>query len=667
MNGWVTYMGRSWDENFWTTQGYDKMSIGNGETVRVWDYSSTAYIRLGWSYLEPSEGNYFWNDHNSKLYKKLQSCWDRGMRVAFRIVIDGRDQGQNTPLYVKEAGAEGYMGNGYWSPYPDDPVFQEKFEKFLTAFASEFNDPDKVDFVDGYGLGKWGECHTLIYSTGDSSPKTAVFEWITNLYSRLFTKVPLVLNYHRSLGHTDSFSQVRSVRDESKALVQSAVNKGYCLRQDAFGMTEYYADWEKNMCKLFNTTVPIIMEGGWVTNSMRYWLLDPSKAYREGHPEDVRQGEYDQSKEAKVNMMDFRVNEVQSWFESKFDLVKEFATEGGYRLYPSSITYPENITCEEGFTVSSTWNNMGWGMCPTSLPQWNQKYKVGYALIDNNGDVISIAVAQKTDLSTWRKDQPTHYTSSIEFGFVPEGNYTLATGLVDITKENAIGLQMAVDETAEIDGWLRLGTVHVSEPETGLITISEKASDGNICYSTYYNSKAWIVPEGLTVGIITALSDSKVSISYKYHVGDVVPQATGVIVKGAAGEYFPMLLSQSSTQPEQGNLLNGSDVAQTPTSANKSFYKLSLNKNSDAGSIGFYWGTDDAGAFKNEAYKAYLAVDKASVGAKRILLMTTSTGIKDIKDRKMGDVQSQYNISGQKIGDVYHGIIIKNGKKYLSK
>ena len=32
------------------------------------------------------------------------------------------------------------------------------------------------------------------------------------------------------------------------------------------------------------------MEGGWVTDTHRYWYFDDAYRYREGHPEDVRKG-----------------------------------------------------------------------------------------------------------------------------------------------------------------------------------------------------------------------------------------------------------------------------------------------------------------------------------------------------------------------------------------
>lgn len=181
LNGWVMYMGRGWDENFWTTEGYDNMKVPElAKSVKVSDYASTCYIRTSWSSLNPSEGVYIWNDPNARLTKLLKSALDRNMRLSFRIVVDGRDQGLNTPQYVFDAGAASYAdpngnnGESRKSPYPDDEIFQQKYAAFIEAFAKEFDDPDKVDFIDAYGLGKWGEAHTMIYK--DYANKEKVFE-----------------------------------------------------------------------------------------------------------------------------------------------------------------------------------------------------------------------------------------------------------------------------------------------------------------------------------------------------------------------------------------------------------------------------------------------------------------------------------------------------------
>lgn len=453
LNGWVMYVGRNWDENFWETEGYDVMSVGDS-TVRVSDYANTCYIRTSWSSMEPEEGEYFWKNPNSRLSKLLQSALKRGMKLAFRIVVDSRDQGQNTPLYVRQAGAEGFIDPGNpknWSPYPDDPVFQEKYAKFLKALASEFNDPDKVDFIDAYGLGKWGEAHGVKYK--DYGKKEQVFDWITTLYSKTFTRIPLIINYHRLVGDTISWADAHP---RSEALLESAIKKGYSLRHDAFGMTGYYQQWEKDFARKWNFKRPIIMEGGWITKAHhRYWI-DPSRRYREGHSEDVRHGEYLDAMEGCVNMMDMRVNdETRSWFGKSFNLVKAFIAHGGYRLYPVSVTMPDKAKNGDVVKLASRWENIGWGYCPTNIPQWNQKYKVAYGLF-KDGKLVKVIVDNNSDLSKWIKGNVADCTVTTTLDGLNKGKYDWKIALVDATKDNNPGLEIAVDTTLLDDGWLKI-------------------------------------------------------------------------------------------------------------------------------------------------------------------------------------------------------------------
>ena len=60
--------------------------------------------------------------------------------------------------YVYEAGAteSPIDDEGKTQPYYDNPVFLEKLDKFVEAFAKEYDNPDEVDYIDAYGLGRWG-------------------------------------------------------------------------------------------------------------------------------------------------------------------------------------------------------------------------------------------------------------------------------------------------------------------------------------------------------------------------------------------------------------------------------------------------------------------------------------------------------------------------------
>ena len=307
MSGWVIYagIGSGMMMNFWDL--YDNFESSEG-TVKVSNYGNTLYIRGLWSHFNPERGKYVWDEtlqtEPAERFRMLvEGAKERNLKLAFTFVCDSRDKHENAcPEYVREAGAEGFTTTtgsvDVWTPYPDDPIFQKEYEAFLTAFAAKYNDPDITQFVSGFGLGKWGETHTLKYSTGDESPRQAVFEWITDVMSRLFTKVPIMINYHRCLLSTKGSGDVDT--GISADLVKRAVAKGFCLRHDAFGMKQYYKDWERGIAAAYRGIVPITMEGGWVESSHGGSIAgDGYKNFAE-----VRQGEYDEAKGSYVNMMD---------------------------------------------------------------------------------------------------------------------------------------------------------------------------------------------------------------------------------------------------------------------------------------------------------------------------------------------------------------------------
>ncbi|MBR1705787.1 MAG: DUF4832 domain-containing protein [Bacteroidales bacterium] len=463
LSGWVMYGSASADPSYWDTEIYvpDK-----GENVRVRDYATCVYMRTGWSIFNPADGVYAWRDPSTALYKMIHGALDRGLPVSFRFVVDGRDQRANTPQFVLDAGAEYGVENTRYpdrtTPLPQDPVFQRYYEKFVAALAEDFNDPDICAFIDAYGLGKWGEGHTVAYNATNLNQvdgnttrlKAEVMEWITKTWAKYFTKVPLVVNYHRSVGHPVSGTQ-----PDSDNLVSIAVSNGYCLRSDAFGMNDYYGTWEKNCVNTWRYKRPVIMEGGWIVGQHSYWN-DPA-GYRQGHPEDVRKGEFDASKEARVNMMDFRVgNETQSWFNDAFTYVQQFVSEGGYRLYPDQVGVPAEVKSGSVVKLTSRWRNMGWGYCPNNIPQWNYKYKGAFALLDNDGKPVQTFVDPDCEPSAWVESKPFSYEFSVKVT-APAGNYKWAVAIVDTTKDNTPGITLAVNNETTDDGWVKLMNVKI--------------------------------------------------------------------------------------------------------------------------------------------------------------------------------------------------------------
>jgi hypothetical protein len=127
---------------------------------------STAYLRLAWSYLEPEEGLF----RREIVDSPAQRWIAQGKKVALRFSASEGERGVGTPLWVKAAGARGYLfesGQGVvaevpdrpWEPDFDDPVFLERLECFVAAAAARYDGDPHVAFVKVSAQGRvkaWG-------------------------------------------------------------------------------------------------------------------------------------------------------------------------------------------------------------------------------------------------------------------------------------------------------------------------------------------------------------------------------------------------------------------------------------------------------------------------------------------------------------------------------
>lgn len=470
--GWVLYAGLGNDlADFWDR--YDHFPSSAGE-ICVTDYAKTLLIRTTWGQLNPEEGVYIWqpdcNTVYAQRYRRLVSeARRRNMRIGYGFCIDSRDKHEFcTPLYVRDKGAKGYTTTTgsmeVWSPYPDDPVFQKCYEQFIHDFATQINDPDSTEFVHGVGIGKWGEYHTCIYSTGDETPKKTVFEWVTSLFAKEFTKIPIFINYHKSLGSTSGDKE----SPDSKDLIASAVDKGFGIGSGAFGMKTYYGTWEKGIAATFRYQVPLIAEGGWVKSShgdapMR-WTTENYKDWA-----DVRKGEFDQAREACASMMDLRYNddlelsEAWSWLNEAYDYFIQFIQDGNYRLYPTKIAVPGSVKRGEKVTLSHRWVNLGYAYCPTNYRPFVGKYQVSFALLDPSTEKpVKIFPEPDAKLHDWIKGTAKVYDTPITVDDVPAGEYVWAVGIVDTaSSDNKIGIYISAKGDYTSQGWLKISGVTV--------------------------------------------------------------------------------------------------------------------------------------------------------------------------------------------------------------
>lgn len=415
-------------------------------------YASFFYVRWRWSEMEPEEGRYAWiYDEN---YKKLiQGARDRGLKLCFRIYDNGQDNLRSgTPDYVRQAGAKGYTvhglkGESLWTPYPDDPVFQAKLTKFIEAFAKEYDDPDVVDFVDGYNLGWWGECHHVILS--DQSRFEQVFDWITTLYSDNFKRVILPLCFGSQIGY-----------DTEKRIAIDG--KGYAMRRDGLG-SMWFSDEERRITQEMYGKAVLFGEGCWWGSSDdKCTPFASDTKYDLNTWRDVYELTFRHAIEGHFNTLDLReLPETKGWTEKAPDLVQKFIAEGGYRIYPSSVTTPVSACRNASASITHKWINVGNGYMPNNMKNWNFKYKPAFALFDSEGNLTRQWVDIAAEPSEWLHGDEHFYKLDIDLTDIAPGTYRWAVAIVDRTKDNTPGILLAVKDKEEHNGWIYLNDMEI--------------------------------------------------------------------------------------------------------------------------------------------------------------------------------------------------------------
>ena len=218
------------------------------------------------------------------------------------------------------------------------------------------------------------------------------------------------------------------------------------------------------------------------------------------------------------------------------------------------------------------------------------------------------------------------------------------------------------------------------EKDQAEIYIFRKAGDfsntltiGNDKFATFYSADAYIMPEGVTGGTITAADtqSGKLTINYTYTEGTIVPAKTALLLKGEPKTYNYAKTTSSADAPA-GNLLHGADAvdAQGKTfvdGTNVKYYILSHSTDATR-KLGFYWAAADGAAISYQEPFAFLAIETGS-GAPIMLSIDgddDTTAINGITNDTITD-NTMYNLAGQRVNANAKGIIIINGKKVIKR
>lgn len=446
--GWVMYE-EGWSFNKSDRKWYNPVKFWQEmDEIQAHQYANILYIRVLWNVLEPEEGKYAWL-YNEEYKTYIQKAKDRGLKLAFRVFFDN-----GVPDFVYEAGAHSTLEpplnrKNDKMPYFDDPVFLEKLTNFIEAFAKEYDNPDVVDFVDAYGLGRWGEGHGVTLKNEENLPM--VMEKVTEEYARNFKRVLTVINF--------SYADWKYM----KPLVFDRL--GFLPRRDGLG-SFWVNDEERGYLNEMFPMKAFIGEGC-------YWFAFPDKdttnynAFREDKRfkmnsfSDAFTVAVDDALATHSNTLDLRVPfQCKYWIEKLPDQVQRFITYGGYRLYPQKIEVKQH---DRNLLIHHEWLNGGVGVLPNRHPNWNSKYKVCFSLLDPvTKEVKYDQVDMNVEPADWVKGKVYTYITIVDLPKeLQKGKYLLCVGIVDSTKNNLPGIELSLPKERLIKDWNYIGEVEV--------------------------------------------------------------------------------------------------------------------------------------------------------------------------------------------------------------
>ena len=283
----------------------------------------------------PTEGRYNW----AILDTPAQRWIAKGKRIALRLTCSENWMTYATPKWVRDAGAKGTFyrygkgrvteeESGAWDPFYDDPVFIEKLDAFLAAYARRYDGNPNVEFVDVGTYGLWGEGHTHASSRQDSFELQKLH---IDLHLKHFKKTLLCIS--------DDFAG-HNKPGERFPITDYALSKGVTIRDDSIMVQPPPRSWyHAEMAQAFWPRLPVILEHEHYGGSKQRGAWKPElwlKSVEDYH----------------ASFMSIHGWPRELLSENR-EIIDRINLRIGYRLLPVSVTWPRTVpiaTTQRAFT-----------------------------------------------------------------------------------------------------------------------------------------------------------------------------------------------------------------------------------------------------------------------------------------------------------------------------
>lgn len=418
--------------------------IAEGDFLEDFPGLNHLYLRLDWSDIEPTEGEFDWSFVDS-----VFASWGaKGYRFSFRFCCFETSNPYATPEWVRLAGAKGSFierksasaSKPLWEPDYGDPVFLEKLNTFLGRCAEKLDGHPLVEFVDVGSFGTWGEGHT--FSGSGRAYSADVLRRHIDLHLKHFVRTPLLLNDDicntAKIGGASSFAPDGD--GSARALAEYCAAKGMGARDDSVCVDFFSRAFGYDTLRSPDFFDYFSRYGAPVDIELQHYHMVGPEVMKSCLPF------LEALKRSHASFAGFH-GYPRPWLEKFRDFTEYAANRMGYWYFLTALDLPE---CVSGLKSIAGLHVENRGFAPAYRPYTLKLRAVG------DGGEYPLHSSDGLNLG-WVGEHIERLT--LDFAGVPAGEYELQLGLFD----GDIPIRFAMRESEYVSGWHRLAKISVSD------------------------------------------------------------------------------------------------------------------------------------------------------------------------------------------------------------
>ena len=248
--------------------------------------------------------------------------------------------------------------DGPWEPMFDDPVFLEKLENFLRAFAERYDGKPWIRYIDVGSIGDWGEGHT-------SSGSKIEYDYDqrkvhVDLYCKYFRKTQIVIS--------DDFVYCIADLQDRQKMHQYILKRGISYRDDSplvNGYVRGYAD-------TYTVRSPEFFKDAYLKTPTVFELQHYGAVKRDGNWKVKEGSSLSKYAKGKTGPDFFRGaldllhstyigyhGDANEWLTDNPELTKELLNRCGYWYFLHRVNIPRRFRPGKVCKIRMDWENRG--------------------------------------------------------------------------------------------------------------------------------------------------------------------------------------------------------------------------------------------------------------------------------------------------------------------